>query len=137
LVSAVAVAVEIVFISGFAGTLDIRRITAVHLGIVALLSLASMPLMGEALPSFSRTLAVTAGGLGLMSAVIQLTMNWARKSVSPTRATVTYAGEPVWAGIVGRIAGERLPALALVGCALIVAGVIVSEMKPQTKPGAT
>jgi hypothetical protein len=27
-------------------------------------------------------------------------------------ATLIYAGEPVWAGIVGRIAGERLPAIA-------------------------
>ena len=42
-----------------------------------------------------------------------------------------YAGEPVWAGIVGRIAGERLPAIALVGAGLIVAAVIVSELKTK------
>ena len=64
-----------------------------------------------------------------MSAVIQVAMNWAQKSVSPTRATVIYAGEPVWAGIVGRLAGERLPGIALLGGALIVLGVIVSEMR--------
>jgi drug/metabolite transporter (DMT)-like permease len=56
-------------------------------------------------------------------------MNWAQRSVSPTRATVIYTGEPVWAGIFGRIAGERLPLLALVGAAFIVAGVLVSELK--------
>ncbi|AKF46828.1 Permeases of the drug/metabolite transporter (DMT) superfamily [Pseudomonas syringae pv. syringae B301D] len=61
-------------------------------------------------------------------------MNWAQKSVSPTRATVIYAGEPVWAGIVGRLAGERLPGIALLGAALIVAGVIVSEMKRRSAP---
>jgi len=44
-----------------------------------------------------------------------------------------YAGEPVWAGIVGRIAGERLPAIALVGAGLIVAAVIVSELKTKGK----
>lgn len=60
-------------------------------------------------------------------------MNWAQKSVSPTRATLIYAGEPVWAGLVGRIAGERLPALALLGGALIVAAVIVSELKTKGK----
>ncbi|GFZ58122.1 hypothetical protein PSE10A_06330 [Pseudomonas amygdali pv. eriobotryae] len=70
-----------------------------------------------------------------MSAAIQIAMNWAQKSVSPTRATVIYAGEPVWAGIVGRLAGERLPAIALLGAALIVAGVIVSEMKRRSAPG--
>jgi len=58
-------------------------------------------------------------------------MNWAQKSVSPTRATLIYAGEPVWAGIVGRIAGERLPGLALLGGVLIVLAVIISEWKPK------
>jgi drug/metabolite transporter (DMT)-like permease len=60
-------------------------------------------------------------------------MNWAQKSVSPTRATLIYAGEPVWAGIAGRLAGERLPAIALVGAGLIVAAVIVSELKTRSK----
>ena len=73
---------------------------------------------------------------GLASAIIQVTMNWAQRSVSPTRATVIYAGEPVWAGLVGRIAGERLPGVALLGCALIVLGVLVSEMRIRRKAKA-
>lgn len=76
-------------------------------------------------------LLATALGLGAASAAIQVAMNWAQKSVSPTRATLIYAGEPLWAGIVGRIAGERLPAIALVGAGLIVAAVIVSELKTK------
>jgi drug/metabolite transporter (DMT)-like permease len=56
-------------------------------------------------------------------------MNWAQKSVSPTRATVIYAGEPVWAGVIGRIAGERLPATALLGGALVVLGILASELR--------
>ncbi|MFW9327020.1 EamA family transporter, partial [Glaesserella parasuis] len=63
------------------------------------------------------------------SILIQLTMNWAQKSLSPTRATVIYASEPVWAGIVGRMAGDRLPGLAILGAALIVGGVLVSELR--------
>ena len=39
------------------------------------------------------------------------------------------AGEPVWAGVFGRIAGERLPLLALFGGCLVVLGVLVSELK--------
>jgi len=74
-------------------------------------------------------LLLSALGLGAMSAVIQVAMNWAQKSVSPTRATLIYAGEPVWAGIVGRIAGERLPGVALIGALLIVVAVVVSELK--------
>jgi drug/metabolite transporter (DMT)-like permease len=95
LISAVAIAAEIILISTYAGQVDVR--------------------------------------LGAASAAIQVAMNWAQKSVSPTRATLIYAGEPVWAGIVGRIAGERLPAIALVGAGLIVAAVIVSELKTKGK----
>ncbi|CAM5180711.1 hypothetical protein OURE66S_02594 [Oligella ureolytica] len=51
------------------------------------------------------------------------------KHVSATRATLIYAGEPVWGGVIGRLYGERLPALAFVGAALIVLGVIVSEVR--------
>jgi drug/metabolite transporter (DMT)-like permease len=83
----------------------------------------------------STGLVVVALGLGIFSAIIQVTMNWAQRSVSPTRATVIYTGEPVWAGIFGRIAGERLPLLALVGAAFIVAGVLVSELKLRKRRG--
>jgi hypothetical protein len=63
-------------------------------------------------------------------------MNWAQRSVSPTRATVIYAGEPVWGGIVGRLAGDQLPGVAIAGAVPIVAGVLVSELQPRfrTRP---
>lgn len=133
LVSALAIAAEIILIGRFAGTVDIRRVTVIQLLVASALAFACMPVAGERMPPFSWTLIALAGGLGLASALIQLTMNWAQKSVSPTRATLIYAGEPVWAGIVGRLAGERLSALAVAGGALIVAGVIVSELKLARK----
>jgi drug/metabolite transporter (DMT)-like permease len=129
LVSTLAIALEIVFISLFANGVNVLRVTFVQLGVTSLLAFASMAPAGESIPSFSWLLIFSACGLGLMSAVIQLVMNWAQRTVSATRATVIYAGEPVWAGVIGRIAGERLPAAALLGALLIVAGVIVSELR--------
>lgn len=141
LAGAAAIAAEIILIGHFASSVDSRRVTAVQLLTAGLVSFALMPALGEAVPEFSWLWAGGAIGLGLASAVIQLTMNWAQKSVSPTRATVIYAGEPVWGGIVGRLAGERLPGLALVGAALIVAGVLASEVKFRRRgkpaPGRT
>ncbi len=129
LLSAIAIAAEIILIGGFAGKVDARRVTVVQLAVTSLLAFGLMSPLGESMPEPSWLLILSAAGLGLASAGIQLAMNWAQKTVSPTRATLIYAGEPVWAGIVGRIYGERLPAAALIGAALIVAGVIVSEMK--------
>ena len=129
LLCAVAISAEIILIGGFAGKVDARRVTVVQLAVTSVLALGFMAPLGEPLPEPSWLLILSAVGLGLASAGIQLAMNWAQRTVSPTRATLIYAGEPVWAGIAGRMVGERLPAAALVGAALIVAGVIVSEMK--------
>ncbi|MFJ4157955.1 DMT family transporter [Pseudomonas sp. NPDC089752] len=129
LVSAVAIAAEIILISRFAGQVDVRRVTVVQLATASLLSFLMIVPTQERIPDFSWLLLLSALGLGAMSAVIQVAMNWAQKSVSPTRATLIYAGEPVWAGIVGRIAGERLPGVALIGGLLIVIAVVVSELK--------
>lgn len=133
LISAIAIAAEIILISAYAGQVDVRRVTVVQLASTAVLAFLMVVPTQEKIPDFSWLLLVSAVGLGAASAAIQVAMNWAQKSVSPTRATLIYAGEPVWAGIAGRLAGERLPAIALFGAALIVAAVIVSELKTRSK----
>lgn len=134
LVSAVAIAAEIILISRYAGTVDVRRVTVVQLATASVLAFIMAIPNQERVPDFSWLLLASAIGLGAMSAVIQVAMNWAQKSVSPTRATLIYAGEPVWAGIVGRLAGERLPGVALAGGALIVLAVVISELKLKRRP---
>lgn len=133
LLSAVAIAAEIILIGHFANRVDSRRVTVVQLLVAGTLAVAAMPLAGEAVPAFSWVWLAAGLGLGGASALIQLAMNWAQRTVSPTRATVIYAGEPVWGGIFGRMAGDRLPGLALLGGALIVLGVIVSELGPRRR----
>lgn len=130
LICAFVIALEIILIGYFAGNVNLRRVTVIQLAVASLLSFCSMPLVGEhSIPAFSWQLLVVALGLGLASALIQFVMNWAQRMVDPTRAAIIYAGEPVWAGVFGRIAGERLPLLALLGGCLVVLGVLVSELK--------
>lgn len=137
LVSTIAIAGEIILISVFAGKVDLGRVTVVQLFVCGALGFAAMPVVGEAVPSFSWVWVAAALGLGAASCVIQAAMNWAQKSVSPTRATIIYAGEPVWGGIIGRLAGDRLPGIALLGAALIVVSVVVSELKLRPRPRPT
>ena len=130
LICALAVALEIILIGYFARKVNLRRVTVVQLAVASVLCFASMPLLGEhTLPNFSWPLLLLVVGLGLTSALIQFVMNWAQRMVDPTRATIIYAGEPVWAALFGRMAGERLPLLALFGGLLVVLGVLVSEVK--------
>lgn len=136
LAGALAIAAEIILISAWAGKVDVKRVTVVQLATASLVAFTMMVPAGESVPSFSPGLLGVALGLGIFSAIIQVVMNWAQRSVSPTRATVIYTGEPVWAGIFGRMAGERLPMLALLGAAFIIAGVLVSELKFKKKKTA-
>lgn len=136
LIGTLGMAAEIILIGAYAGKVNVKRVTVVQLATASLAAFLMMVPTGESVPPYSNYLLYSAAGLGLASAIIQVTMNWAQRSVSPTRATVIYAGEPVWAGLVGRIAGERLPGVALLGCALIVLGVLVSEMRIRRKAKA-
>lgn len=133
LLSALAIAAEIIMIGGYAGKVNARRVTVIQLAAASLFSFAGMLPLGEGLPEFSWLMVGLAGGLGCASAGIQMAMNWAQRTVSPTRATLIYAGEPVWAGIVGRIAGERLGVAGVIGGGLIVLGVLASELKFRRK----
>ncbi len=133
LISTIAIALEIIFISLWAGRVNVARVTLIQLMVTSLLAFACMIPAGESMPPFSWPVVASACGLGLMTAVIQLVMNWAQQSVSATRATLIYAGEPVWAGLIGWLAGDRLPATALFGGALVVAAMIVSEIRFEKK----
>ncbi|PPI19027.1 EamA family transporter [Rathayibacter sp. AY1B1] len=134
IVSTLPIAAEIILIGLVAGRVDLGRVTVVQLLVAGALGFASMPLAGEAVPVFSWAWLIPALALGASSCLIQLTMNWAQRSVSPSRATIIYSAEPVWAGLIGRLAGDRLPALALLGAGFIVAGTLVSELKPRREP---
>ena len=132
LLGSIAIALEIILIGYFAGKVNVRRVTVIQLAFASLFCFILTPFLGETqLPNFQWQLIAVLCGLGIASACIQLVMNWAQQSVDSAQAAIIYAGEPVWAALFGRIAGERLPIIALFGGLLVVLGVIVSEWKPK------
>jgi drug/metabolite transporter (DMT)-like permease len=62
------------------------------------------------------------------SALAFLVQTWAQRRTSATRTALVFAAEPVFAGLFGYLlAGDRLGALGWTGCAVILAGIVVSE----------
>ncbi|NNG64996.1 DMT family transporter, partial [Pseudomonas fragi] len=77
LISAIAIAAEIILISAYAGKVDVRRVTVVQLSTASILAFLMTIPTGETAPDFSWLLLASAVGLGAASAVIQVAMNWA------------------------------------------------------------
>lgn len=125
---AAMIALEICLLGRYAGQCEPRRMAVVQLLTVALLATLAAVATGEALPQAAPGLVGCVLGLGLATALIQVAMNWAQKTVPATRATLIYAMEPVWGGLVGWLAGEQLTVPALCGAALIVVSVLVAEL---------
>jgi drug/metabolite transporter (DMT)-like permease len=62
------------------------------------------------------------------SALAFLVQTWAQRRTSATRTALVFALEPVFTGIFGfTLAGDRLGAVGWAGCAVILAGIVVSE----------
>jgi len=62
------------------------------------------------------------------SAIAFLVQAWAQQKTSATQTALVFSLEPVWAGIFGfALAGDRLGVIGWAGCAVILAGIAVSE----------
>ena len=129
IVGALAMAAEILLIGFFSKRCAPRRVTFVQLVTVAVLALSSAVAVGEPLPQWHPTFIACLVGLAAATALIQFGMNWAQGFVPATKATLIYAMEPVWAALVGAIAGERLGLWQGAGGALIVLAVVLGELK--------
>ncbi|MBV8049053.1 MAG: DMT family transporter [Paludibacterium sp.] len=130
---ALAISAEIILIGHFAQRVNIARVTVTQLAVASLLSFAAMPVAGERLPGVAPLFFACALALGMASAAIQYVMNWAQRQVSATKATLIYAGEPVWAGLIGLLAGEHIPALAGLGAAMIILASLMGKLG-KSKP---
>ena len=62
------------------------------------------------------------------SALAFLAQTWAQRRATATQTALAFSLEPVWAAFFGlTLAGDRLGVLAWLGCAVIMAGIVVAE----------
>jgi drug/metabolite transporter (DMT)-like permease len=67
---------------------------------------------------------------GVMCSAVAFTLQlWGQRSLEPSRAAVILLFEPVVAGFVGYLVGERLGAKGYVGAIVIFGGILIAESR--------
>jgi len=127
---AIASALHVICISKFAPRVDAMNLAIVQIALTAILSFIAMPIARE--PFVLPPLPVWESALfmGLVATAFALAVqNRVQQFVSSTQATLIYALELVWVGMLGYLAGEQLSLFALIGCGCILLGMITGELR--------
>jgi len=101
----------------------------VQMAVVAGLSLPPTAATGLGRLTALALFAAVFTGIACSSVALSLQL-YGQRRVSPSRAALLLLLEPVFAGMVGFAAGERLGAVKLAGAAVILAGIAVAELAP-------
>jgi drug/metabolite transporter (DMT)-like permease len=134
LLGACSIAVEIMLVASFAGRIDPRRLAIIECVTLGTLAGLGALLSDAAWPALHIRWVLAAAGLGLASACLQIAVNWAQPEVGPSRATLIYTMEPVWAALFGNLAGEKMKGASIIGAILILASVLVSATGRDAPP---
>jgi drug/metabolite transporter (DMT)-like permease len=127
---AVTSALHIIFISKFSPRVDAINLALVQIAFTALLSFIAMPIAREPfvmppLPVWGSALFMGVAATAFALAV----MNRAQQFVSSTQATLIYALELVWVGMLGYVAGDQLSLYGWIGCGFILLGMVAGELR--------
>lgn len=137
---AIAFSAHIVAVAHWSGRINYEWLTVLQVAGVAALSIATFwwaetPMIRWT-PRLLAALLVTAA---LATALSFSLYTWAQRHTTATRAALLFALEPVFAGVVAWVfAGDRWTALSLGGAGLILASIVLAELKPapaNEKPG--
>jgi len=122
-------ALHIVFTSRFAPRYDIAALTLLQM----VAAFAAFGIIGLSTESLERPTGWTVWGAILVtglfaSALGFVVQTWAQSKTTATKAALVITMEPVFAGLFGYLlAGDRLSAIAWVGAAVILGGMLVAE----------
>lgn len=131
LVCAVMYAGQIVTLARYAPESDPMTLTIQQLGVTAIFFALATPTQEVTAPASAAVwIAVLATALG--SSVFGIgVQTWAQRRISPTRAAIIFSMEAPFAALAAYLlADERLPSRAWAGAALILAGMLIVELRP-------
>lgn len=134
LACAVAFSVHILLVGRYAPDWQPLRLAFVQIVTVAVLSSAAALLVDRPVPWPPGNVWFAAAFTGLLATALAFfVQSRAQQATSPTHTALIFAAEPVFAGLFSfLLIGEVLGPRQILGSALIVAGMLVSELRRKT-----
>jgi drug/metabolite transporter (DMT)-like permease len=137
---AVMFAFHIIFVGHYSPGHSVAALSFVQVATTAALSLLTLPVVaatGWEPPRvawnapFIAAVLITAVGATAIAFTVQV---WAQKYTTPTHTAILFSLEPVFAALTSFVVlGERLGPRALIGAALIFAGILLAELMGPTQ----
>ncbi len=133
---AVAFAAHIVTVGYFAKRSSFETVAAVQVITAAVLAGAAFPFFEKARLHWTGPVIGAVAVTALFATALAFSVQaWAQQHTTATRTALIYTLEPVWAWITSwKLTGERLSGTSLTGGLLILAGVLLVELKRETTP---
>lgn len=127
---AIAFAVQIVLVGEFAPRHAVAALTAFQLLVAAGLAIGATLLLERPTPAGLWASLPAAAFTGAVATVLAfLIQARAQRFTTPTRTALVFSTEPVFGALAAfLLVGEVLAPLALLGCALILAGMLVAQL---------
>ncbi|MDI6874454.1 DMT family transporter [Candidatus Solincola sp.] len=124
---------HIIYMDRFVREYDLLLLTLVQMGVVALLQAASAFLFEDFMLPRGGYAWMTIAVCGIFaSAAAFFIQAWAQRHISPVRTSVVLIMEPVFSVLFGMILlGERLTWRGWLGCGLMLAGMLITEVRPE------
>ncbi len=138
LACALLFACHIVYLGAYVRRIPPAPFTGMQLAVVTLLCVPPTAVDGVGTVTAFALFAVVFTGIACSAVALPLQV-WGQRRIPASRAALILLAEPVFAGIASWMTGERLDAIQLVGAAVILAGIAVSEVRVAARehdPGA-
>ena len=130
LACAVLFAFHIVSIGAYVNRVPQAPFTTAQLALVAVLCIPPTAVQGTGSVTTIAVVAIVFTGIACSAIALPLQV-WGQHRIPATRAALILLSEPVFAAIASYINGERLDPSQLVGAAVILVGIAVSELGPR------
>ncbi len=133
---AIAFALHIIFLGRATERVSYKAVAILQTGFAAVLMGTSAPLFEHLHVVWSSRVIFAVFVTAVFATAFAFTIqSWAQQFTPPTHTALILTLEPVFAAMTSYIVlRERLGPRALAGCALILAGVVISELMPLMRP---